>query len=120
MALRRLSEADRVWNRACFREGNNLREGDVALGALLVVHGYIMNGGVGHAYDLDPDELAAGVGGYKFFGLDDLVAVIKAHGGKDESKYDARYHELAGQDNLIVRRFEEMFRKNPEKFAPLI
>jgi len=49
-ARRKLTDADRVWNRACYREGTDLREGDLALAALIRVDGYIQNGGVGHAF----------------------------------------------------------------------
>ena len=119
-ARRQLTAADHVWNRACYREGENLREGDRALGALLVVNGYIMNGGVGHAFDLDPAELAEGIAGFKYFGLHDLVAIIKPHGGEDENDYNTRYYALEGRGGNRVREaFDLMFRLHPERFAPL-
>jgi hypothetical protein len=67
----------RVWNRAIDQEGPDLREGDRALGALLLVNGYIQNGGVGHAFDLTPDELAEGIKGYEYFGSHEMAEVIK-------------------------------------------
>ena len=81
-----------VWNRACYREGKSLRKGDVALGALLLVYGYIMNGSVTHAFDLSPEELADGIAGYRFFDLDELAAVIKPHRGEEEAEYNKRYY----------------------------
>src|SRR5438874_1312518 len=112
---RELTDADRVWNRACDREGDDVREGDRALAALLLVDGYIKNGGVGHAFDLTPQELAEGIEGYKFFGLDELAAIIKPHGGEEEAEYNKRYYRFtSGRDNRIRANFEEMFREHPE------
>lgn len=117
---RQLTDADRVWNRACYREGANLREGDRALGALLLVNGYIMNGGVGHAFDLESAELAEGIAGYEYFGLHDLVAVIKPHSGEEEAEYDARYYALEGRGgHRIQDAFREMYSRHPERFAPV-
>jgi len=116
---RKLTDADRVWNRACYREGTELHEGDLALGALLLVDGYIQNGGVGHAFDLGPEELAAGLAGYKYFGLHELAALITPHPGEQEVEYNRRYYEFTNRDNAINAKFEEMFREHPERFAPL-
>src|SRR5258708_2276929 len=117
-ARRQLTDADRVWNRACYREGSDLREGDRALGALLLVDGYIQNGGVGHAFDLTPQELAEGIQGYKFFGLEELAAIIKPHRGEEEAEYNARYYQFTKRPCRIWAKFEEFFREHPERFAP--
>jgi len=120
-ARRKLTDADQVWNRACYREGNHLREADTALGALLLVHGYIMNGGVCHAFDLDPEELTEGLKGYTYFALHDLHAIIMPHEGDKEGEYNTRYYDFfRGQKDPIVDRFNQMFRDHPERFAPLI
>lgn len=118
-AKRKLTEADRVWNRACYREGENLREGDLALAAVILVDGYIQNGGVGHAFDLDQEELAEAIRGYEYFGLQEMAAVIRPHRGEEEAQYDSRYYRLANDQNLIFRKFEEMLREHPERFAPV-
>jgi hypothetical protein len=118
-ARRILTAADRVWNRACYREGSGLRDGDRALGALLLVNGYIMNGGVTHAFDLEPDALAEGIAGYEFFGLHDLVDIIKSYRG-DEEECNARYYALEGRGgNRVVDAFKAMFEQHPEWFAPV-
>jgi hypothetical protein len=114
-----MTDADRVWNRAAYREGADLRHGDRALGALLLVDGYIQNGGVCHAFDLTAEELGEGIAGYEFFGLHDLVAIIKPHDGEDEGEYNKRYYESVNRDIRVRERFEEMFRQHPERFAPL-
>ena len=57
---RMLSDADRIWNRACFGkpDGSALR-GDRALAALLLFHKLAMNGGLLHPFEcLLPRELA--------------------------------------------------------------
>jgi hypothetical protein len=117
-ASRQLTDADRVWNRACFREGTNFREGDLALGALLLVHGYVQNGGVGHAFELTPEEVASGIKGFEFFGFKGIADVIKPHSGEEEAEYDQRCEELTGGGGLIMERFQKMFQASPERFAP--
>ena len=48
-----LSLADQIWNRAALESGGPAaREGDRALAALLLAHGMVMNGGVGHALEV--------------------------------------------------------------------
>ena len=121
MAKQKLTNAGRVWNRACYREDVDRREGDRALAAVLLVNGYIMNGGVGHAFDLEAGELAEGIAGMAYFGLHDLVAIIKPHGGEEEQEYNARYNALEGPGggDRIRKAFEEMYRREPERFAPV-
>jgi hypothetical protein len=113
-----MTDANHVWNRACYREGANLREGDLALGALLLVDGYIQNGGVAHAFDLTPEELAQGIRGYEFFGLYEMADVIKSYRGNEEESND-RYYRFTRDACMITKKFEEMFRAHPERFAPL-
>jgi len=119
-ARRMLSDAERVWNRACpGEETPGLRDGDLALAAMLLVDGYIQNGGVTHAFDLPPNELAAGIRGYEYFGLHELVAVIKPHRGEEEADYNRRYYRPVNEGNVIFAKFEAMYRDHPERFAPL-
>ena len=68
----------KVWNRAALhRGGDSPRPGDSALAALLLAHGYAMNGGVAHAAEcLGSDELRAACEGYAFFGLDDIARLL--------------------------------------------
>lgn len=120
----RLTDADLVWNRACGGTEQNLRDGDRALAALLLVHGYIMNGGVGHAVtDLPADELDAGIRGYEFFGLYDLVSIIKQYppneGDEDACRHCDRYYSELGDDRVITEHFERLYSSHPELFAPL-
>jgi hypothetical protein len=117
-ARRQMTDANHVWNRACYREGTNLREGDFALRALLLVDGCIQNGGVAHAFDLTPDELTEGIRGYEFFGLHEMADVIKAYCG-DEEESNSRYYHFTRDQCMITKKFEEMFREHPERFAPL-
>jgi hypothetical protein len=118
-ARRKLTDADRVWNRACYREGAGLREGDLALGALLLVDGYVQNGGVCHAFDLADDELAKGIKGYEFFGLHELVAIIKPHRGDEEAQFNARYYAFTKRPCQIRAKVEAMYKEHPERFAPI-
>jgi len=125
-----LTEADRVWNRACMeRGGTNPQPGDSALAALLQVHGLTMNGGVLHSVEsLSLQELECAKSGYRFFGLDavaELVARAQAAAkvGQDlesqEGLLNGEYAELIPDDSYLVSRFEEHFRTRPSDFAPL-
>src|SRR4051794_25263995 len=108
---RQLTDADRVWNRACSHEGETLCDGDRALTALLRMHGYIMNGGVGHALDLSIREFDAGIRGYQFFGLDRLVSIIESIRANPYSS-DASANEeyfRDGKDRSIKEQFERIF-----------
>lgn len=86
---------------------------------MIRVDGWIQNGGVGHAFDLAPDQLAEGLAGYRYFGLDELASIIKPHSGEEEADYNRRYYQFTGRDNLIIAKFQEMFSKHPERFAPV-
>jgi len=117
---RQVTDADRVWNRACSGEEADWREGDQALRSVLLVNGYIQNGGVCHAFDLPADELTMGIAGYEFFGLHELAAIIQPHEGEDEEAYNKRYYQLEGiHGSIISEKFNEMFHRHPERFAPL-
>jgi len=74
--------AHQIWNRAPMDPGANPGTGDRALGAMLIVHGWIMNSGVLDAVEhLDDSQLAAAKSGYQLFGLDpiaDLLSRAKA------------------------------------------
>lgn len=113
------TDADRVWNRACYCEGTDLREGDLALAALILVDAFIQNGGVGNAFELTPEQLAEGIKGYAFFGLGEMAAIIKPHRGEEEAEYNKRYYRFTAPDNLIMKRFRRMYREHPERFAPI-
>src|SRR5688500_7625383 len=118
-----LSLANRIWNRAAMESGGPAaREGDRALAALLLAHGMVMNGGVGHALEvLSPDELAAAAGGYRFFGLEGVAALLEWAAGAAEDEVDradSTYGEIVPNDQTLVERFEAFYRISPEAFAP--
>jgi hypothetical protein len=118
--------ADLVWNRACDGGGPNPRTGDAALAALLLCHGYAMNGGVFHAVEgLDEMELRKAADGYRFFGLEAVSALFdraaqtpNADRGGLEREFDLEYGRLAN-DSLLTERFCKRFKAHPELFAPL-
>lgn len=131
-----LSLADRVWNRAALDNGGpHPREGDVALADLLLLHGEAMNNGLLHAVTdaLTEDELDRALAGYRYFGLDDLAALVASvrtdalHAGEDdpglgdrlEEEADRRYAAVVPDDETLARAFEAHFERSPESFAPL-
>ena len=117
-----LTEADRIWNRACLGDADNLRIGDRALAAMLYIHGYVMNGGVEHVVECaSVTQLAAGIEGYRYFGLDNLASLITKAQGTDEilgETIDAEYFRL-GCDSILERHFKKVYADHPADFEPL-
>ena len=66
-----VEQADAIWNRAALEQGGpNPKPGDVALAALILAHGLVMNGGVHHAVAcLTEDEIDAAVAGFSYLGI---------------------------------------------------
>lgn len=119
-----LSMANQVWNRAAMESGGSKAcEGDRALSALLLAHGMVMNGGVGHALEvLSLDELAAAARGYRFFGLNDVATLLEhSINANDEEleRADARYAALIPTDQTLADRFEALYRATPHAFASI-
>jgi hypothetical protein len=82
-----------VWNRACEYAGTGV--GDRHLSALLLVDGMVQNGGPNHAADgCEPAELAAAAAAARYFGVEDLAAVIEelpaAASGYEEKAIEMR------------------------------
>jgi hypothetical protein len=117
-----LSIPDKIWNRAAMESGGSkAREGDRALSDLLLAHGMVMNGGLGHALEaLSENELAAAARGYRFFGLDIVASLIEnsIDAPEDEvDQADVRYGALIPSDQTLVDRFEAHYDASPHDFA---
>ena len=130
-AKRLMTDADQVWNRASLDAGGpNPREGDRALAGLLLAHGLVMNGGVRHACSsLDPQELRAAASGYRFFGFEDIPALLERSALSDQSELDKdvdddgdpldqEYWDIIPNDETIVERFHAMYTASPDRFSP--
>jgi protein-tyrosine phosphatase len=85
-----------------------------------------MNGGVHHAVQgLSPEELAAAVAGYSYFGLAAAGEVLTsaAHGSlspwtdESEEAADHAYWQQVPDDGVVARAFEAVHRERPEEFA---
>jgi hypothetical protein len=119
-----LSKVDQIWNRAAMESGGAAAlDGDRALADLLLAHGMIMNGGVGHALEvLSSDEFAAALDGYRFFGLNAVASLLEytANAAEDEvNQADACYGELIPSDQTIVDCFEAFYHSSPKAFASI-
>lgn len=126
-----MTSADLTWNRACAQGAcGPLRNGDVALSAMLLFHGLAMNGGVCHAVEcLTPSERDAALRGYAFFGLGSVDSIIEAalrqpadddEAGELEARLDAEYAAtVPNGDSELLSRFREHFAAHPEDYAPL-
>jgi hypothetical protein len=112
----------RVWNRAAFDSaGDRDRRENRALADLLLFHGYVMNGGLGHGFDLSTDEVAAALDGFRFFGfteLADFLAGIVGESGERQEELSSEYRRFVPSDATLVERFEEHYRDFPDDFAP--
>jgi hypothetical protein len=117
------TDEDLIWNRAALDAGGTApREGDRALAALLRAHGMVMNGGVGHAIEvLSRDELLEAVAGFRFFGFQEVAALLEnaaTHGVDDEEVADSGYARFIPNDDTITRCFSGLLRARREAFAP--
>jgi hypothetical protein len=128
VTMSELTNVDLIWNRACAGQTATLLPGDRALAALLLVHGLAMNGGVLHAVErATPHELDDAKSGYRFFGFDDVVAVLTeakalVDSGVEldsfEADLDKRYSSLAN-DSVLFDRFAAHQARSPSDFSPL-
>ena len=121
-----MSDADAVWNRACFAAPGDLdRIGDRALAAALRAHSELMSGGMDKAVcdSLTSEEVTAAVQGFRFLGLENLAAIFEEAYTvrEDEAQLDRleeAYHALVPQDQVLVDAFEGFYRQHPREFAP--
>jgi hypothetical protein len=74
------SDETAVWNRAASDSGGpSPREGDLALSALLRVHGLVVNGGIFHAFEAATEaELRASCAGFRYFGFGKVADLLEA------------------------------------------
>jgi hypothetical protein len=124
-----LTEADKIWNRACGEEPMRSLPGDRALADLLRAHGLVMNGGVLHAVEcLTAGELRDCQQGYRFYGLDGVASLLSRarsafEGGgdlaEDEQRLNALYTAMIPSDSSVVERFEKHLKSSPSDYAPL-
>lgn len=109
-------------------------EGDVALTAMLLLHGLAMNGGLLDAVaGMPEDEVVRAVAGYRYFGLNDAAAVVEwvaqevrhldpqDSNGEDEleRQADHRYGAVVPNDSVLDQRFVHKYQEQPAAFAPV-
>ena len=124
-----LAVSNRVWNRATEGGGPEPRDGDRALSALLLAHGYAMNGGVLHAVEcLDAEQLDAACRGYVHFGFAAIPDLLRSAAlivdadplaEIEESRLDADYATVIPDDQILVNAFTTDFEMHPDAYAPL-
>jgi len=113
-----------VWNRAAIQAGGpSPREGDLALSALLLVHGLVMNGGVCHALEVVTEaELRASCAGLRYFGFAAVADILEAARREEwteesEGRFNNAYAELV-DDGTIGESFRRHIATNRELYAP--
>lgn len=124
-----LTASNRVWNRATEGGGPEPSDGDRALAAMLLAHGYVMNGGVLHAVEcLAADELDAACRGYDRYGFEAIAKLLRdaariVHDDPlaetEEARLDASYAAVIPSDRTLVKAFEADFETRPDTYAPL-
>ncbi len=126
------SRADRIWNRACgYYDGEVTEryEGDLALRALLSLHGPTMNGGVFHPFDvLSQDELEEAIDAYRYYGLDavadlfdrarSLIESVREL-GSFEKIVDEEYLTHVPNEQTLDQVFQRHLSEHPDLYAPL-
>ncbi|MGD0959893.1 MAG: hypothetical protein ABSB19_08805 [Methylomonas sp.] len=118
----KMSRQVEIWNRAALDAGgDDPREGDSALAALLLLHGMAMNGGVDHAIDvLSSEEYAMALAGYRYYGLERVADVLERARDATDAELDlldTEYSELVPQDETLVQAFRVKLMASPEAFA---
>jgi len=127
--MSKLTEADKIWNRACGEDPLRALPGDRALTDLRQAHGLTMNGGVLHAVEcLTAENLSAAEAGFRFYGFDRVATLLSRARVVFEAAEDLESHELQldkeyaamiPSDSSLVERFEKRLKSNPSDFAPL-
>ena len=111
--------------------GDDAREGDLALAALLRLHNEAMSSGLLHAVTdgLAGDAVQAALHGYRYFGLSEAAAVAEAvrteasDAGDDdlddlEQEADRRYSSAVPDDETLVQAFVKKYSADADAFAP--
>ena len=131
-----MDAADEIWNRAtATADGVELRSGDLALSAVLHLHGLAMSGGLVDAVErLTAAEADAAEAGFRWFGLDpaaEVVASIRREldtGALDdgaraealEDRADGEYGRAVPTDATLERAFRVRLAETPDAFATSI
>lgn len=137
-----MEEPDLIWNRACNPEATLESRGDGALQSLLLLHGYVMNGGLDSAmYGLTFKELVAAAEAFEYFErpavaelLRSSIAEVFPHGAVDDpeqreatvdkfdeerlEQWDDAYHRLVPADETIEAAFRQRLEAAPGDFVP--
>lgn len=119
-----MSPASMIWNRAALDGGGaSPRRGDAALAALLLVHGMVMNGGLGHVFEaLSAEEIDRGSDGFEFFGFSSIRELLEEARGMNEEQREGatvRYWEAVPNDGALTAAFEHTLREHSAAFAPV-
>lgn len=126
-----MDRLDAVWNNATGSKPASQLPGDVALHAVISVHGLIQSGGVLHAIEsLSADELERGKRSYVWLGLADLAEHLAesnesvsadelSDGDIDalEEESNARYNAAVPDDGVLESAFRERMIESPGAFA---
>lgn len=83
-----------------------------------------MNGGVFHAVQfLGREQLRLSCEGYIYFGLSEVAAVLDAAATSQEAEeteiaFNKAYWAHAGDDAVLLERFERDFAAHPDRYSP--
>ena len=116
-----LTEADKIWNRACLENGgSNPFEGDRFLADLLLFDSLVGNGGLGHGFDVCSEtEIQAAIEGFRYFGLTEIAEFlidVQKYSELVQENLSISYYKFSDK---IFEAFVEFYRINPQAFAPI-
>jgi hypothetical protein len=127
-----VDRADDIWNRAALGGGGGTRAGDLALSAVLKLHGLAMSGGLVDAIErLTPAEADAAEAGYRWLGLGpaaDVVASVRREvdaGALDdderaealELRADEEYGHVIPADDTLESALRTRLAAEPDAFS---
>ena len=109
--------------------GPSARAGDRALAHVLSLHGFAMNGGIGHALEVLPlEQVEAAASGFTYFEMTEVARLLwrlRSDPGLREwtdssnAEADRLYAATVPGDQHIAQHFERKYLQCPEEFAPL-
>ncbi|MFO6453778.1 MULTISPECIES: hypothetical protein [unclassified Aeromicrobium] len=127
-----MNSVDGIWHRALNAKPASRLPGDVALHAVLRVHGLVENGGVLHATESLSalGELETGLAGFEWLGLGEVAALIREAAARAEDpaigddgldvleqESNARYSALVPDDEALESALRDRIAKDPGAFA---
>ena len=90
--------------------------GDAALTGMLLGHGCIMNGGLGHFHDLPEQDQQSSINGFRFFSFDNIADLILRVPKLSDVELEDAQNAFLKFDSAIIERVKRYIEANPHQF----